>query len=268
MSHLITINRRPNSTNLPTEVYNESKRKIGSVFTAGGDIIRGLTFAEQKQYLPEILGVSPADTEFSRKCREYYLNLTVDVPMGGLDLEIGLDEDGHPLNVLDYIKYKFACAHPFVVQDESEITGSKRIQYYISDNRKELAEASANLVIRKDAYKEFIKISDNENRMNMVLHVYGANPKTMTKDEKELTLEELQEDNPIYFLDICKDKNLEMTALINEALSAEALRRVGNSILDGDITLGNSMEEAVIFLKDKANSNVLTAVKAKLKAFT
>tara|TARA_R100001510_G_C7654360_1_gene213006 strand:+ start:420 stop:1226 length:807 start_codon:yes stop_codon:yes gene_type:complete len=267
MSHLITINRRPNSTNLPTEVYNESKRKLGSVFTAGGDIIRGLTFAEQKQYLPEILGVSPADPEFSRKCREYYLNLTVDVPMGGLDLEIGLDEDGHPLNVLDYIKYKFACAHPFVVQDESEITGSKRVQYYISDTRKELAEASANLVIRKDAYKEFIKISDNENRMNMVLHVYGANPKTMTKDEKELTLEELQEDNPIYFLDICKDKNLELTALINEALSAEALRRVGNSILDGDITLGNSMEEAVLFLKDKANSNVLTAVKAKLKAF-
>ena len=267
MSHLITINRRPNSTNLPTEVYNEAKRKLGSVFTAGGDIIRGLTFAEQKQYLPEILGVSPADPEFSRRCREYYLNLTVDVPMGGLDLEIGLDEDGHPLNVLDYIKYKFACAHPFVVQDESEITGSKRVQYYISDTRKELAEASANLVIRKDAYKEFIKLSDNENRMNMVLHVYGANPKTMTKDEKELTLEELQEDNPIYFLDICKDKNLELTALINEALSAEALRRVGNSILDGDITLGNSMEEAVLFLKDKANSNVLTAVKAKLKAF-
>ena len=267
MSHLITINRRPNSTNLPIEVYNEAKRKLGSVFTAGGDIIRGLTFAEQKQYLPEILGVSPADPEFSRRCREYYLNLTVDVPMGGLDLEIGLDEDGHPLNVLDYIKYKFACAHPFVVQDESEITGSKRVQYYIRDTRKELAEASANLVIRKDAYKEFIKLSDNENRMNMVLHVYGANPKTMTKDEKELTLEELQEDNPIYFLDICKDKNLELTALINEALSAEALRRVGNSILDGDITLGNSMEEAVLFLKDKANSNVLTAVKAKLKAF-
>ena len=54
-SHLITINRRPNATNLPIEVYNESKRKLGSVFTAGGDIIRGLTFAEQKQYLPEIL---------------------------------------------------------------------------------------------------------------------------------------------------------------------------------------------------------------------
>jgi len=101
----------------------------------------------------------------------------------------------------------------------------------------------------------------------MVLHVYSYNPGKMTKDEKELQLEELQEDNPLYFLDICKDKNLALTALINEALSAEALRKVGNSILDGDITLGDSMEAAVIFLKDKKNSNVLTAIKAKLKAF-
>ena len=266
-SHLITINRRPNSTNLPNEIYTESKRKIGSVFTSGGDIIRGLTFAEQKQYLPEILGLSPSDPEFSRKCREYYLNLTVDIPMAGLDLEVGLDEEGHPLNVLDYIQYKFALAHPFVVSDEEQLTGSKRIQYYVSDGRKELEEASANLVIRKDAYKEFIKLTDNEDRMNMVLHVYSYNPGKMTKDEKELQLEELQEDNPLYFLDICKDKNLALTALINEALSAEALRKVGNSILDGDITLGDSMEAAVIFLKDKKNSNVLTAIKAKLKAF-
>ena len=87
------------------------------------------------------------------------------------------------------------------------------------------------------------------------------------QDEKELQLEELQEDNPLYFIDICKDKDLALTALINEALSAEALRKVGNSILDGDITLGDSMEGAVLFLKDKKNSNVLTAIKAKLKAF-
>jgi len=266
-SHLITLNRRSNNTNLPDEVYAESKRKIGSVYTASGDIIKGLTFAEQKQYLPEIIGVSPSDPEFTRACKEYYLNLTINVPLGGMDLEIGLDEDGHPLSIVDYVKYKFACAHPYVVQDEEDLTGSKKIKYYISDSRKELKEASANLVVRKEAFKEFIKLTGHENRMNMVLLVYGYDPTKLTSDEKELQLEELQEDNPEYFIDICTDKNLELTALINQALSLEALRKVGNSILDGDITLGDSMEEAVLFLKDKKNSNVLTAVKAKLKAF-
>lgn len=267
-SHLITVNRRPNTTNLPDEVYAESKRKIGSVFTASGDIIRGLTFAEQKQYLPEIIGISPADVEFSRHAREYYLNFTVEVPAGGLDLEIGLDDEGHPLNVLDYIRYKFVLAHPHVANDEEGINGSKRIKYYVSDSRKELAQATADLTTRKAAFKEFMKLTGSEDRMNMVLHVYGYNPAKMTADEKELQLEEMQEDNPEYFIDICTDKNLEMTALVNQALSLEALRRVGNSILDGDITLGDSMEEAVVFLKDKKNSNVLTALKAKLKAFS
>ena len=109
-THLVTILRRPNYTNLPDDVYAESKRKIGSVFTASGDIIRGLTFAEQKQYLPEIIGISPTDHEFGRACKDYYLNMTVEVPMGGLDLEVGLDDDGHPLNVIDYVKYKFVLA--------------------------------------------------------------------------------------------------------------------------------------------------------------
>lgn len=266
-SHLITVNRRPNYTNLPDEIYAESKRKIGSVFTASGDIVKGLTFAEQKEYLPEIIGISPTDAEFGRACKEYYLNLTVEVPMAGLDLEVGLDEGGHPLSIIDYVKYKFLLAHPYVAKEEDELDGNKRLKYYISDGRKELMQASADLVLRKKAYKEYIKLSDNDDRMNMVLHVYGYNPAKLTKDEKDLQLEELQEDNPEYFIDICTDKNLEMVALINQSLSLEALRRVGNSILDGDIVLGDSMEEAVLFLKDKKNSNVLTALKAKLKAF-
>lgn len=266
-SHLITVNRRPNTTNLPNEIYTESKRKIGSVFTATGDIIRGLTFAEQKQYLPEIIGMSPSDPQFGRACKEYFLNLTVEVPAAGVDLEVGLDEDGHPLSVLDYIRYKFVLAHPHVANDEELLSGNRKIKYYISDSRKELAQATADLTVRKDAFKEFIRLTANEDRMNMVLQVYGYNPSKLTLDEKELQLEELQEDNPEYFIDICTDKNLELTALINQALSLEALRRVGNSILDGDITLGDSMEEAVLFLKDKKNSSTLTAIKAKLKAF-
>lgn len=266
-SHLITLQRRPNYTNLPDDVYTESKRKIGSVFTKSGDIIRGLTFAEQKQYLPEIIGISPNDAEFTRACKDYYLNLTVEVPSGGLDLEIGVDEEGHPLNVLDWVKYKFVLAHPHVANDEEALSGSKMLRYYISDSRRELQQASADLVVRKQSYKEFIKLTDNEDRMNMVLHVYGFNPGKLTKDEKELQLEELQEDNPEYFLEVCADKNLEMVSLINQALSLEALRKVGNSILDADIVLGDSMEEAVLFLKDKKNSNVLTALKAKMKAF-
>jgi hypothetical protein len=266
-SHLITIMRRPNPTNLPDDVYNDSKQKIGSVFTATGDIIRGLTFSEQKQYLPEIIGISATDNQFTPAVRDYYLNLTITVPAGGLDLEVGLDKEDHPINLLDYIRYKFACAHPAVVEDEDAITSSKRIRYFFKDSKKDLIDAKVGLEKRKKSYKEFIKLTDKEERMDMVLRVYGYSPESLTLAEKELNLEELQEDNPEYFISVATDKDLEKIALIEQLLTAEALRKVGNSILDGDIVLGDSMEEAVLYLKDKKNSNILTALKAKLRAF-
>lgn len=266
-SHLITIKRRPNPTNLPDDIYNDSKRKIGSVYTASGDIIRGLTFSDQKKYLPEIIGISAEDTQFSPAVRSFYLDMTLTIPGGGMDLEIGTDANGEPLNILDFVRYKFAEAHPAVAADEDSITGSKRVKYYFVDSQKVLVDAKVGLEKRKKSYKEFIKLTDTEARMDMVLRVYGYAPDKLTVAEKELTLEELQEDNPEMFIEVVTDKHLESTALIEHLLTAEALRKVGNSILDGDVVLGDSMEEAVLYLKDKKNSQILTALKAKLRAF-
>lgn len=267
-SHIVTLQRRPNSTNLPDDIYLESKRKIGSVFTAGGDVVRGLSLAEQKALLPEIIGVSPTDVSFTRAVKDFYVNFSIDVPKGGVDLEVGVDNDGTPYNLLDYIKYKFVLAHPYVAKTEEELSGSKRLKYFIQDKNKELIEASVNLQVRKKAYKEFIKISEDEAKMDLVLRVYGERPEKMDIKEKELTLESMQEEDPDRFLEVALDKDLEMVSLINECLSKEILRKVGNSILDGDSVLGDSMEETILFLKDKKNSGTLTSVKAKIKAFS
>jgi len=47
----------------------------------------------------------------------------------------------------------------------------------------------------------------------------------------------------------------------------EVLRKVGNTYLNGEESLGDSEEEAVLFLDNKANSDVLVTLKAKLKQF-
>ena len=266
-SHIVTLMRRPNSTNLPDDLYTESKRKLGSVYTGGGDIIRGLSFSEQKMLLPELIGVSPTEQTFTKAVRDYFLNFTIEVPMAGLDMEIGLDDEGHPINVLDYIRYKFAKAHPYVADNEAGLS-SKRARYFLVDQAEELLAASQDLESRKLAYREYIKLTDSEERMDMVMRVLGHKIKDLSKTEKEIILEELAQDNPEYFLEIVVDKNLELVSLINHCLTTEVLRKVGNSIVDGDVVLGDSMEEAVLFLKDKKNSNVMTALKARIKAFS
>jgi hypothetical protein len=266
-SRIITIKRRENTTNLPDHVYAESKRRIGSVFTKTGDVYSGLTFPEQKKFLPYILGVDPNDPAFGKEAKRYFRNMTIEVPFEGVELEAGTDENGEPLNVMDYVKYKFAYAHPHVAEDEQALTTNRTYKYYIFDETLELEEDYNELEFRKKAYKEFIKLTDNEKKMDMVIRLHFENPKKMDAKSKELFLEDMVEENPVNFYNIATSKNLELQAFIEECISVEVIRKIGNSLLLGDEKLGDTMEEAVLFLKDKKNSSTLTTLKARVQQY-
>ena len=102
----------------------------------------------------------------------------------------------------------------------------------------------------------------------MVVRLHFENPKKMDAKEKELFLEGMVEENPLNFYNIATSKNLELQAFIEECLTADVLRKIGNSLLLGDEKIGDSMEEAVLFLKDKKNSSTLTTLKARVQQFS
>ena len=266
-SRIITIKRRENTTNLPDHVYAESKRRIGSVFTKTGDIYTGLTFPEQKKFLPYILGVDPNDPAFGKEAKRYFRNMTIEVPLEGVQLEAGADESGEPLNVMDYVKYKFVIGHPHVAGDEGSLNTNRSFKYYVFDEALELEEDFNELEYRKKAYKEFIKLTDNEKKMDMVIRLHLENPSKMDSKTKELFLEQMVEENPLNFYEIVTSKNLELQSFIEECITAEVIRKVGNSLLLGDEKLGDTMEEAILFLKDKKNSSTLTTLKARVQQY-
>ena len=266
-SKIITVKRRKNTTNLPDHVYQESKRKIGSSFTKNGDIHTGLTFGEQKEYLPYILGVQSTDPAFAKEVKLYFRNLAIDVPQGGLKLEAGVDDGQQPINVADFIKYKFIATHPDVAADELSVKKNRMYKYFIYDQQAGKIKDVAALASRKKAYKEFIKLTGDDKKMNMVIRLYFENPKNMSTEDKELYLEKMLEENPQAFYSYVTSKTLETQSFIEECLSADILRKVGNAILLGDEKLGDSMEEAILFLKDKKNSSTVTTLKARLQAF-
>ena len=123
----VIIKRRPNATNLPEEVYSEAKRKIGSTFSMNGDTNTGLTFGEQKKYLPGVIGIDSSDVNFQKEVRKYFQDMSLTIENTGTKLEVGTDENGDPNNLLDYIRYKFALAHPYVAKDEQELYSNKNI---------------------------------------------------------------------------------------------------------------------------------------------
>ena len=259
----VFIYRRPNTTNLPDDVYSEAKRRIGSVYLKGGDILKGLTIAEQKKWLPEILGISPTEAGWAKQVRSYFANLTIEVPVEGVTLNIALDEEGNPINVGDYIKYRFALDHPHVSTDENSTAG----RYFISDPQKKEAAAVATTRLRKDAYKQLILLGDDNDRAILVLKAFGKRTAGLTEQQVELELEDLLDENPSEFIRVCTDKNLDTVALIWDCIEAGVLRKSGNTFLFGDEVLGEDMEQTIRFLGLKKNSAMLLDIKAKLKAF-
>jgi hypothetical protein len=75
------------------------------------------------------------------------------------------------------------------------------------------------------------------------------------------------EENPLNFYEIATSKNLELQSFIEKCITLEVIRKVGNSLLLGDEKLGDTMEEAILFLKDKKNSSTLTTLKARVQQY-
>jgi len=95
-----------------------------------------------------------------------------------------------------------------------------------------------------------------------------GNPDRLTPDQIENQLYEIKDKDPAKFLKIASDRNLEMKAEIEEMVTASVLRKIGNQIIFIDDILGDTLDNAVVYLRDKKNSSTLTILRAKLKELT
>jgi len=263
-SRKITIKRRKNYTKLPEDVYALSKRNVGACFSSSGAILSGLTLEEEDKLLPRILGISKSSPEFYAKKHDFYASLTINIPINGCEFEIGTNDKGEILDPISYVKYMVCYGHPWVALSEDEIKPNSVIKFYIVDDKKELKKKHDKFLIKKNANKELIKLSGDSDKMDLVLRQYGVDPKSFSKEDKDLFLDDKVSVNPAQFISIVEDKNLEMRAFILECLSKEVLYKEGNTVLDGDSPLG-TIEETIHKLKDKGNSDILIKLKARLK---
>lgn len=257
--------RRENNTNLPDDVYVESKRRIGSVFDSNGDLLKGLSLDEQTRILPSIIGVSPNDPMWSSSVRKFYSELTIEVPQRGVELNITTNDKGEPEAPLDYVKFRFAALHPHVAEEQDVPVSGTR--YYFYDPKKEEEVQIQETKARKTAYKNFILVCEDEEIMDQMLRAFGIKVEGLSKDNKEVELEQLVEMDPEEFTRLANDKDLQYISLINDCLDKSVIRKIGNTFMFGDEEIGEQLEGAVKALKLKRNSGMLQDIKSKLKAF-
>ena len=265
MSKIITIRQKELLNHLPKAVRAEAIYKLSSVYV-NRQPLKGFTTKEEKRYMEGILDVNPEHNDWPKHSKQFWAEMTIPIGFTGVELEIGMDDEENPISIMDYIKYRFALKHPHVAMTKEEMDSNFEKKFYIQDLTRDDKVKNNKIQLRKDADKEFIKISANEKSMARVLRLMSsANPDRLTQDQIENSLYELKNENPKKFIRIVTDKNLELKSEIEEMVSAAVLRRIGNQVIFIDETLGDTLDDAIVFLKDKKNSGKLSILRAKLK---
>jgi len=265
MSKEIFIRRQELNGHLPKAVRAEAVMKLSSVYV-NRQPLKGLSAAEEKKLMEGILDVSPDHMDWPKHSKAFWSEMTIPVGFTGVKLEVGLDESGTPISIMDYLKYKFAVKHPHVALTMEEMESDYNKRFYIQDLTREDKVKNTQIQLRKDADKEFIKLSSNVKNMRRVLRlISNTNPDRMTDEQVENALYEIKGAQTKKFLRLATDKNLEVKAEIEEMVTASVLRRIGNQVIYIDEVIGETLEDAVVYLKDKKNSGTLTVLRAKLK---
>ncbi len=258
--------REPKKTHLPARVVADARRRLGSVFVNQAPLC-GLEREEELKYLPRIIGVSEKDIEFEKKIRSFWAEFRVDVPSDGLLLNIGMNENDEPLVIMDWIKYRWLILHPFVAESKEKAVHKK--EFYIHDPVVEVKRTNNRLQVTKKAYIEFIKMSDDPEKMARMVRVLGKrNPAGMNKEMQENFLAQLIDDNPVDFYRIARNKNLDTQDEILHMVDAGVLQQIGTAYLYLDTEIGATMEEAIHFMGNARNSQALAEMRAKLKELT
>lgn len=262
----IYVRRKEVASHLPKEIRAEAIVKLSSVFV-NRQPLKGFTDTEtETKYLSTLLDVGPEDREWSRYVRRFWAELRIPIGFAGMELEVGKDQDGEPLNLMDFIKYNFAKRHPLVADSIEEMQKSSLMRFYIQDPNKDDKKKNNSVQVAKRADREFIKASDDVVRMRNILRVL-SNVKVDTLDSEQIEnmLFDLKQKSPAKFLKFATDENLDVRAEISSFIESGVLHKVGNAIVNVDETLGEDMDDAIRVLKSPKRSGVLNTLRLRHK---
>ena len=266
--------------------------RIGASFTAPA-----LTELEKQKLMPKLINVSATSDLFEERCKAYFANISKEVPVDGLELEIGFtypnqeladNEDTnnplvYPINVEDYVLYKHCLVYSRVARSFEEVNKSNKILFYFYDKETELANKLNEQKLILKAHTLIPTLLQNSMKVKQVYTIYNSLKNTPPEynienknDAKgiEVSLFKYAQENPKLFTNIVNDKNAEYTFFISYALEKNIIKKLPNTNTivfekdDNAVTLGNSYVEAITFLKNEKNQVLYNEIKSTLSLIT
>lgn len=175
----------------------------------------------------------------------------------------------YPINLEDYLNYYHIKGHPKVGENKQITVSNPTFTWYIYDKADELNIKLDKERIEEQAIKLYLNTSKKEDTVKRVCELIsslGIALNSMSPSELMLEYKKLAVDKPEDFIRAVNDKHLEYKFIIKQCLSYSILEKINNTIVDFETKdiIGNDLNEAVVYLQNKANSNYLKRLKVKL----
>ena len=322
----ITI-KRAFQDRLPNEIFEFSERSIGgAIDSSTGDVLKGLSFAEEQILLPDLVNVPANSVHFIQECRKFWQNIEIKVPADGVKLNITtyrvkanlghspeaaiakqqerfdtfdvesetgtaqlekvvkpeVDDTNFdmPMNVHDYVKYRYILKHNQVAKDKKDSV-AYNLPFYIEDkeleDNKEVEKMTLVMKARKSLDKFLTKIEDlTDTKSNDFRSLYAICTLTSEFHTQKIENESksilkavwaLCEEIPAKVIELADDKSLKDRFLVSSLINYQVVESIDNKIYDkvmGSDPVASSIDEYIKFINLPTNKDVLARLKATL----
>lgn len=222
--------------------YRNCYEDIGPYYTRSGMIYTGLTPADEER-LGKLLGND------LRRSSDFWKNFFIRTY--STDVYLNLDDPN------DELRYLFLKNHKRV---KTSIFERKASANFLLINKEEEAKKS-NLInkVRRTAMKEFDRLTPEDIRR--CLRLFGHNADSMEPEVAENRLFEIVEGNPQSFIDRwVNNARRDSEVLVERAISMNIIRRNKNIYRYGSEVIGRIMSEAIEFLENPKNQDILLSI--------
>lgn len=235
-----------------------SVRKFATPLMKNGSIANVLT-KEEKDFLEAETGLELS--VYKDFWKEYQVSLYKDDNI--LDLS----------NPTDYISYKILLALKNIVAPSwSERFVKQTYEFVITSGDEEMSEKKVGFDNKKEAFKMYGKIEDDADKLIGILKLLTNKPISKDTSLKWLQskVEEHIDSKPSSFVDLMKDKQLEVKLLIQEAEDKGIILKQGSKYktVDGLDLCENgqvaSFDNTVAYLENVKHQDVRALIEAKI----
>ena len=218
---------------------------IAPYFTRSGSIYTGLT-PEDEKYFEKALGYEEGHLS---KSSDFWTTFCVKVGSRTVLLD-----DSIPRQAMII---KFLSGHKRVATSLDKLSAGK--DYLLINREAEAVEANKQNKLRRDAIKEFDKLSLEQ--MRKCLRLFGVKADNMSNELVESTLFGIVDKQPKKFFDKWINNTVKETEFIlEEAIAKGVIRKDKTHYFYGSDMFADSLDDAIAYLDSKKNQDLKLAI--------